>query len=70
MDEINNCDGCIFLYIMKWELGEGDYNGEDCFNFIKDFLFNPEKRDLNYIPVVLLEQESAPEYYTKEWFKN
>lgn len=88
VDEINNCDGCIFLDIMERELGEGDYNGEDCFNFIKDFLFNPEKRGFELHsynerfdisndrqiwcsgPVVLLEQESAPEDYTKEWFKN
>ena len=87
VDEINNCDGCEFLSIMYRELGEKDYNGEDCFNFIKDFLFNPEKRgfslqtyDENFEayydrqiwcsgPVVLLEQESAPEDYTKEWFK-
>lgn len=87
VDEINNCDGCNFLEIMCRELGTKDYNGEDCFNFIKDFLFNPEKRGFsihNYDesfdipdgrqiwcsgPVVLLEQESAPEDYTKEWFK-
>lgn len=87
VDEINNCDGCNFLEIMYRELGTKDYNGEDCFNFIKDFLFNPEKRGFsihNYDesfdipagrqiwcsgPVVLLEQESAPEDYTKEWFK-
>ena len=87
VDEINNCDGCDFLTIMYRELGDGDYNGEDCFNFIKDFLFNPEKRGFALItynesfdipsnrqiwcsgPVVLLEQESAPEDYTKEWFK-
>jgi hypothetical protein len=87
VDEINNCDGCEFLNIMYRELGEGDYNGEQCFNFIKDFLFNPVKRGFSLQtydesfevyynrqiwcsgPVVLLEQESAPEDYTKEWFK-
>jgi hypothetical protein len=85
--EIENCDGCKFLDIMYRELGDGDYNGEDCFNFIKDELFNPDKRgfelvtysdnfDVNYDkqiwcsgPVVLVEQESAEEDYTKEWFK-
>jgi hypothetical protein len=87
VSEIDNCDGCKFLEIMYRELGSGYYNGEDCFNFIKDYLFNPEKRgfsihnyDENFDipanrqiwcsgPVVLLEQESAPEDYTKEWFK-
>lgn len=85
--EVENCDGCEFLEILYREIGEGDYNGAQCFTFIKDVLFNPKKRgfsihnyDENFDipsnrqiwcsgPVVLLEQESAPEDYTKEWFK-
>ncbi len=87
VSEVENCDGCNFLEYMYREIGSDDYNGEDCFNFIKDYLFNPEKRgfsihnyDENFDipanrqiwcsgPVVLLEQESALEDYTKEWFK-
>lgn len=44
VDEISSFDSCDFLNIMNREIGEGDYNGAQCFNFIKDYLFNPEKR--------------------------